>query len=143
MPSDISCCPATFTDPRRFEACKPKQFTNIIPLSNYERLRNLKQQMKCCGTQIFPAVHPGGRAKPEGVRIEAAGALAGRGSVSFYDSNNRTEWATTLRKQGYAAFAEATKSATCNGCVISGTTYVTPGQTTNVLPPAMCGCSSN
>jgi len=135
------CCSEEFIDPRRFESYKPKQSTNVIPLSNYERLRNMKQERKCCGVEIVPAVHPGGRAKPESARIVRVAALAGRGTLSHYDSNNRSEWNTTLRHQGIAVYAAAMRNseeAAC--CVIEGTTTVTPAQTTNVLPASMCGC---
>ena len=53
-----------------------------------------------------PAVHAGGHALDSGLLTEMRGANAGRGAVSVYDTTNRTEGITTLRRQGLAIAAD-------------------------------------
>ena len=60
-----------------------------------------------------PAVHPGGHALEEGVRVDAAGSLAGRGTVSVYDTKNHIESITTRRREGYAIAATTTDCTVC------------------------------
>lgn len=51
----------------------------------------------CCQTPIpIPAVHPGGRALSEGLRIETVGTS---GHVSKWDTTNRDASATTLKNR--------------------------------------------
>jgi hypothetical protein len=60
-----------------------------------------------------PAVHPGGHALDEAVRIGATGSLAARATASFYDTKNRIESITTRRREGYAVAANTTSCAVC------------------------------
>jgi len=90
-----------------------------------------------------PAVHPGGRARDSGQLTEMRGAVAGRGTLSFYDQVNRTEANTTLRRQGLAIAADETFAApagatrtVCVTCGLSGTT-------TTINPDSGCACSKN
>jgi hypothetical protein len=87
-----------------------------------------------------PAVHAGGHALDSGLLTEMRGANAGRGTVSYYDSTNRTEGITTLRRQGLAIAADDSFNApaggvrtVCGTCGLSGT-----GAST--VPGATCGC---
>lgn len=87
-----------------------------------------------------PAVHAGGHALDSGLLTEMRGANAGRGTVSVYDTTNRTEGITTLRRQGLAIAADDSFNApagsvrtVCGTCGLSGT-----GTTT--VPGAGCGC---
>jgi hypothetical protein len=58
-----------------------------------------------------PAVNPG--ALDESVRIKAAGDLAGRGTLSVYDTQNHIESISTRRKAGYGIAADTTNCAVC------------------------------
>jgi hypothetical protein len=60
-----------------------------------------------------PAVNPGGHAIDEAVRVKAAGDLAGRGTLSVYDTKNRIESITTQRRAGYGIAADTTNCAVC------------------------------
>jgi len=60
-----------------------------------------------------PAVTPGGHALEEGVRVKAAGDLAGRGTLSVYDTHNRIESITTQRRAGAGIAADTTNCAVC------------------------------
>jgi hypothetical protein len=60
-----------------------------------------------------PAVNPGGHALGEAVRVKAAGDLAGRGTLSVYDTKNRIESITTQRRAGYGIAANTTNCAVC------------------------------
>jgi hypothetical protein len=88
-----------------------------------------------------PAVHPGGHALDSGHLTEMRGANAARGTVSKFDSVNKTEDITMLRRKGLAIAADNSFGApagstrtTCDVCSLSGTTTVDPG--------TGCGCSS-
>ena len=63
-----------------------------------------------------PAASPG--SSDESVRIKAAGDLAGRGTLSVYDTHNRIESITTQRRAGYGIAADTTN---CSVCDLPGT----------------------
>jgi hypothetical protein len=65
-----------------------------------------------------PAVNPGGHAIGEGVRVKAAGDLAGRGTLSVYDTKNHIESITTQRRAGYGIASDTTN---CTVCQLPGT----------------------
>ena len=74
-----------------------------------------------------PAVHASGRALDASLLSVIHQAQSGRGTVSKYDSTNRTEDLTTLRRQGLAIAAGAGVGKECGVCGLEGTTNVTPG----------------
>jgi hypothetical protein len=80
-------------------------------------------------SNIVPAVHPGGYALDSSAYTEARGAYAARGSVSKFDSTNRTEDQTTHRRAGLAIAASSvfnSSGTTCSKCGFSGST-ISPG----------------
>jgi Concanavalin A-like lectin/glucanases superfamily len=86
---------------------------------------------------VLPAVSPvlgGGHARDAWQYTEMKGAYAGRGTVSKFDSVNRTEDITRLRRQGLAIAADESfmapargKRVICEVCTLVGTTDVDPG----------------
>jgi len=141
------CCPIPPNrDPRRFEPYCPPVKSLSEPLSHAEYLRmktankgsaisspaNLLQtaanttygrtvwtatSTPCCDIPIVPAVIPKGSAVCEGLTINSKAAVSGRGSLSRYDSNNRIESITTLRRKGQTI--QNTKCTSCS--TLSGT----------------------
>jgi hypothetical protein len=75
----------------------------------------------CSDSPKVPAVHPGGYAKPEGLRIEVTDALAARNSTSEWDKVNRDASTTTLQRQGQAIGAQSE-------CCDNGGTTIYPGK---------------
>ena len=81
-----------------------------------------------------PAVLDHGKARDAWQYTEMKGAYAGRGTVSKFDSVNRTEDITRLRRQGLAIAADDSfmapanmKRVLCEVCTLVGTTDVDPG----------------
>ena len=81
-----------------------------------------------------PAVLGHGKARDAWQYTEMKGAYAGRGTVSKFDSVNRTEDMTRLRRQGLAIAADDSfmapanmKRVLCEVCTLMGTTDVDPG----------------
>lgn len=81
-----------------------------------------------------PAVLGHGKARDAWQYTEMKGAYAGRGTVSKFDSVNRTEDITRLRRQGLAIAADDSfmapanmKRQLCEVCTLMGTTDVDPG----------------
>ena len=150
----LTCPDPVNTDPKRNEVyCKPKRSFSE-PLSSSEYLALVKQRqgqrlsnstkVVTVGTgeykhkiwttvdvssNIVPAVHPGGYALDSSAYTEARGAYAARGSVSKFDSTNRTEDQTTHRRAGLAIAASSvfnSSGTTCSKCGFSGST-ISPG----------------
>jgi len=88
-------------------------------------------------TPPVPEVNPGGHAIEAGMLTMMKGAVAARGTLSKYDTTNRTEFNTTYRRQGLAIVRDPTFMAPAggfrnlctadSGCVLEGTTDVVPG----------------
>ena len=83
-----------------------------------------------------PAVHPGGHALEAGMTVFMNGAAAARGSISVYDTKNRTEWSTTYKREGIAIIQDNEYKApagvpegreVCTDCTLEGTFDVDPG----------------
>ena len=144
-------------DPRRFEKhCKPV-VSYSEPLSHAEYLRRKKELggvavssnpvqvsqgeykrtlwmeggADCCydTNRVLPAVPPAMPPgyKPESLRTEVRGAIAGRSSLSHYDQGDRGDALTTLREKGDVLAREA-----CGRCTsLEGTDVSTfPGRCT-------------
>lgn len=83
-----------------------------------------------------PPVHPGGHALDAGMTEFMNGAVAARGSISKFDTTNKTAWTTTYKKEGLAIVQDNEYKAPagvpegreiCTDCTLQGTTDVVPG----------------
>jgi hypothetical protein len=142
----MSCCPPNPSTLRTLPYCKPV-ISRSEPLSHSEYLRMRKASNapvsassllqigdgsykktiwtaapSCCNTAVPAVTQAGIQAS---LTTKERGAIAARGTLSQYDTTNRTEWNTTYRAMGLAIATD--KYPTC-ACGITGTTAPTvPG----------------